>query len=36
MRRLILILVCLLSWIGMKAQEKALLYSHYSFNGLGY
>ena len=34
MRKFTLIIICLLSWIGMKAQEKALLYSHYAFNGL--
>jgi type IX secretion system PorP/SprF family membrane protein len=35
MRRLTLILtISLLSLIGLEAQEKALLYSHYSFNGL--
>jgi len=34
MRKFTLVILCLLSWIGMKAQEKALLYSHYTFNGL--
>jgi hypothetical protein len=34
MHKFTLIIICLLSWIGMKAQEKALLYSHYTFNGL--
>ena len=34
MRTITLIVFCLISWMGIKAQEKALLYSHYSFNGL--
>jgi len=34
MRRFILISVCLVAWLGMEAQEKALLYSHHTFNGL--
>jgi len=34
MRRLIIIGFCLLFTLSLKAQEKALLYSHYSFNGL--
>jgi type IX secretion system PorP/SprF family membrane protein len=34
MRKLSFILICLISWMGTKAQEKALLYTHYSFNGL--
>jgi type IX secretion system PorP/SprF family membrane protein len=34
MHRFIIIIVLLLSWIGMQAQEKALVYSHYTFNGL--
>ncbi len=34
MRRPFIILFCLVLAIGLEAQEKALLYSHYSFNGL--
>ena len=34
MRRITIILILLLSAFGVKAQEKALAYSHYSFNGL--
>jgi len=34
MRKLSLILICMLSLLVTTAQEKALLYSHYSFNGL--
>jgi type IX secretion system PorP/SprF family membrane protein len=34
MRRLIIVLLCLVFVQSHKAQEKTLLYSHYSFNGL--
>jgi len=34
MRKLSLIFICMLSLLVTTAQEKALLYSHYSFNGL--
>jgi type IX secretion system PorP/SprF family membrane protein len=34
MRKFVIILLGLISWLGTEAQEKALLYSHYSFNGL--
>jgi len=34
MRRLAIILLCFIFAPCLKAQEKALLYSHYSFNGL--
>lgn len=36
MRRFTLIIICLLSWIATQGQEKALLYSQYSFNGLAF
>ncbi len=34
MRKFKLIIFCLFTWLGTQAQEKVLLYSHYSFNGL--
>jgi type IX secretion system PorP/SprF family membrane protein len=34
MRKFAFIVICLLSFAGTRAQEKALLYSHYGFNGL--
>lgn len=34
MRFSILLILCLLASVGIDAQEKALLYSHYTFNGL--
>jgi type IX secretion system PorP/SprF family membrane protein len=34
MRKTTFILICLVAFARLNAQEKAILYSHYSFNGL--